>query len=149
MQQDLSYVPKDKMIVISYHIPLAYSDAANYQAILSLLTGYQNVVLFSGHSHFADYADFTTPINAHEYIHAASCGSLWSSYINLDTTPNGYYVYAVEGTGFGKESYFKATEYNRSKQMSLFKADDDFKGYSFAQDLGFAYWQKYYYRQCI
>lgn len=136
LQQDLSYVPKDKMIVISYHIPLAYSDAANYQAILSLLTGYQNVVLFSGHSHFADYADFTTPINAHEYIHAASCGSLWSSYINLDTTPNGYYVYAVEGTGFGKESYFKATEYNRSKQMSLFKADDDFKGYSFAQDLG-------------
>lgn len=136
LKQDLSYVPKDKMIVISYHIPLAYSDLSSYQAILSQLSGYQKVVLFSGHSHFADYADFTNPVQAHEYIHAASCGSLWSSYINLDTTPNGYYVYSVEGTDFGKETYFKATAYDRSKQISLFRADDDFKGYSYAKDLG-------------
>ncbi len=33
-----------------------------------------------------------------EHCHAAACGNIWQSNVNICGTPNGYYVYTFEGT---------------------------------------------------
>jgi len=47
--------------------------------------------------------------------------------------PNGYYVYSVKGSKID-DCYYKGTRWDKSRQMTLFLADTDFNGESYAAD---------------
>lgn len=128
LKQDLSFVPKDKMIILSYHIPLR--DHAAYQnraEILQLLNGYKEVHLMVGHTHYTENFMIKSPIQVYEHIHAAACGAWWRSTINRDGAPNGYGVYHISGATI-KEWYYKSVNYDKDFQIRLHKGDVAFGG---------------------
>ena len=154
LRQDLALTPKSKKVVLCYHIPFTFGtspfgkarplsaahekghySSSRLPALLSLLSefsgGYE---LFCGHTHFA--INHETEIDGHhviEHCHAAACGNIWQSNINICGTPNGYYVYTFRG-GRMVSCYYKGTFWDAHKQMTLFHADTDFNGESYAAD---------------
>ena len=105
--------------------------------ILALLDTFKGgYELFCGHTHFA----LNHEMDYHgrhllEHCHAAACGNIWQSNVNICGTPNGYYVYGFQGTAIYID-YYKGTLWNRMTQMTLFRADTDFNGESYAADWG-------------
>lgn len=123
LRQDLKFVPKSKMIIMCYHIPLRNTSSyKNRNAILSLFKGYANVSLFCGHTHWQEVCDVTTTINAIEHIHAAACGAWWKSTLNAEGTPNGYQVYSVSDNKL-TNWYYKSVGRDKNFQMRLSEAD--------------------------
>ncbi len=136
LKQDLSYVPKNKMVIVYYHIPLRDHNYENRAQVLELLNGYAEVHLMAGHTHYNENYMINSPIKVYEHIHAAACGSWWRSTLNGDGTPNGYAVYHISGPTI-KEWYYKPTNYSKDFQMRLHKGDAAFGGqygfFSFTQ----------------
>ena len=154
LRQDLALADKSKKLIISYHIPLTFgtrpsknaeplnitTEEGHYSSsILSTILkeakafkgGYE---LFCGHTHFA----INHEINFHgqrvlEHCHAAACGNIWQSNINICGTPNGYYVYSIEQNRL-TNAYYKGTFWPAERQMSLFYANTNFNGESYATD---------------
>ena len=58
LKQDLSYVPKDKMVILCCHVPFRSGSAYNHsderyrQEVLELLAGYAEAHLMIGHTHY-------------------------------------------------------------------------------------------------
>ncbi|MDR1337045.1 MAG: calcineurin-like phosphoesterase family protein [Tannerella sp.] len=128
LRQDLSHVPKEKMIIVYYHIPIRNTASVkNRTEILNLLKDYRNVHLMCGHTHYSEYSLITTPSTYYEHIHAAACGSWWKSNINGDGAPNGYAVYEISGTDF-TDWHYKATGYDRDFQIRLHRGNTAFGG---------------------
>ncbi len=137
LKQDLSYVSKDKMVIVYYHIPIRNSSSVtNSSQIINALQGFAEVHLMCGHTHYAQNYIYTSPISAYEHIHAAACGAWWKSTINGDGTPNGYAVYTIKGNTISNW-YYKATKLSKDFQIRLYKGDASFGGtygsYSFGQ----------------
>lgn len=154
LKENLQFADHTKKVVLCYHIPLTFgnrpytgakslgleSEPGHYSSsvLREILTeldkfegGYE---LFCGHTHFAinHEIDFEGR-HLMEHCHAAACGNIWQSNINICGTPNGYYVYQIEGTRI-VDSYYKGTFWPRERQMSLFFADSDFNGESYSAD---------------
>uniref|UniRef100_UPI004027C7A9 metallophosphoesterase N-terminal domain-containing protein n=1 Tax=Prevotella sp. TaxID=59823 RepID=UPI004027C7A9 len=110
LESDLSLVPKNKMVVLSYHIPFTFGNrtlkpnpndmgkghyASNrLEKILLMLDKFKGYQLFCGHTHFAINNEIE--LNGRQVLercHAAACGDIWQSNLNIDGVPNGYYVY--------------------------------------------------------
>ena len=128
LKQDLSYVPKSKMIVLYYHIPLrGTSSISNRNLILSALDGYAEVHLMCGHTHYTENYSHTSPITAYEHVHAAACGSWWRSTLNGDGAPNGYAVYSVSGNTM-KNWYYKPTKLSKDFQIRLHNGNVSYGG---------------------
>lgn len=128
LRQDLSFVPKNKMIVLYYHVPMRGSSDKNWQAVLTLLKPYANVRLMSAHTHYADLYYYPAQHNnIWEMIHPASCGAWWFSNINGDGTPNGYAVYQFEGPQI-VNNYYKSVGQDRARQMRLHRGADQTGG---------------------
>lgn len=140
LRQDLALADKQKQVVLCYHVPFTFgptpqATSKRLGALLALLKpfrgGYQ---LFCGHTHFAVIHEIQhqgQPVM--EHCHAAACGNIWQSNINLCGTPNGYYIYTFDGIRMGNAQY-KGTFWEADKQMTLFRADTDFNGESYAAD---------------
>lgn len=154
LRQDLALTPKSKKVVLCYHIPLTFGNnpshlahpltietehghyassrlSALLQMLLKFKGGYE---LFCGHTHFAINHEIN--FEGHhimEHCHAAACGNIWQSNINICGTPNGYYVYTFKDTHI-QNAYYKGTFWEADKQMTLFLADMDFNGESYAAD---------------
>lgn len=149
LESDLKLADKSKMVVLSYHIPLTFGNrpltgatsigdghyASNrLQKILDLLGEFADYRLFCGHTHFAVNNEITfNGKQVYERSHAAACGDIWQSNINIDGVPNGYYVYTMGGAAI-TNCYYKGTNWDKDKQMSVFRADTDFNGESYAAD---------------
>ncbi len=154
LTQDLELADKQKKVVLCYHIPLTFGNRPNKKAqpldipteaghysssrlsdLLLLLENFAGgYELFCGHTHFAlnheiDYEGH----HVMEHCHAAACGNIWQSNVNICGTPNGYYVYSFDGTEM-TNAYYKGTEWKRSQQMTLFRADTNFNDESYAKD---------------
>ena len=156
LQQDLNLTDKNKKIILCYHIPLTFgnnpfhlaqplgitSEKGHYLSsrlttLLQILNkfhgGYE---LFCGHTHFAINHEIEhNGEHIIEHCHAAACGNIWQSNINICGTPNGYYVYEFNGTHI-TDCYYKGTFWEKQKQMTLFLADEDFNGESYGFDWG-------------
>lgn len=125
LKADLSFVPKNKMIVCFYHIPIRNSNSIvvrNKAQILELFSGYAEVHLMCGHTHYNDNFQLTTPVSAYEHIHAASCGAWWKSVVNGDGTPNGYGVYEVNDVNM-ENWFYKSAQFDQSHQFRLHWGD--------------------------
>lgn len=154
LMQDLQLVDSSKKVILCYHIPLTFGNHPNKLAtplgiasepghyassrlgrLLTMLDRFEGgFELFCGHTHFAinheiDYGDH----HVEEHAHAAACGTIWQSNINICGTPNGYYVYEFDGVAL-TNSYYKPTRWDANRQMTLFRADTNFNHQSYAAD---------------
>lgn len=156
LRQDLQLADHNKKVILCYHIPLTfgnrprkgavslglesepghYSSSVLSRVLKELETFKGGYELFCGHTHFAINHEMEYK-GRHllEHCHAAACGNIWQSNINICGTPNGYYVYALNGTRIS-DSYYKGTFWPRTRQMTIFRAATDFNGESYAADWG-------------
>ncbi|MDD5862959.1 MAG: calcineurin-like phosphoesterase family protein [Prevotella sp.] len=127
MKEDLKQVPKSKMVIVYYHIPLRDSNAPGRTEMLSLLKDYANVKLMCGHTHYLQNYEIQSPIAVEERIHGTACGAWWHSVICVDGTPNGYGVYEIQGNRI-VNAYYQPTCLDKSFQIRLFRGNASFGG---------------------
>ncbi|UPK69024.1 calcineurin-like phosphoesterase C-terminal domain-containing protein [Chitinophaga filiformis] len=124
LQQDLSYVSKDKVIVMSYHRHTLNTGGTEMK---NLLAGYKEVHIMAGHLHAnANNINSANPL-FYQHIHGAACGRWWSSTINADGTPNGYQVFEVENNAV-KNWYYKSVRYPKDFQIRMYRGNSSFGG---------------------
>ena len=154
LRADLSLTPRDKRVVLCYHVPFTFGCSPSKKArpldlaaeeghytssrlgeLLRLLEGFDGgYELFCGHTHFAiNHEVDVDGLHVMEHCHAAACGNIWQSNINLCGTPNGYYVYTFSGQRLA-DCRYKGTFWPADLQLSLFRIDTDFNGESYAAD---------------
>ena len=76
VSQDLRYVPRGSRIVLSMHIPLAFTK--NRDALLQLLQERGEVLAVTGHMHQVERFFHHGPgVRVHELVAGASCGFWW------------------------------------------------------------------------
>ncbi len=126
LKQDLSYVPKDKMVLLCCHIPFRdgtggnHSDARYRQQVLDLLSEFEEAHLMIGHTHRnRNWIHTVNGKKIYEHIHGAVCGGMWHSITNVDGTPNGYGVYEIEGNTI-KNWYYKGTNCSVDMQIRAY-----------------------------
>lgn len=128
LEQDLSYVSKDKMIIVYYHIPIREANPRNKSRLLELFEGYAEVHFMSGHTHYNQkYVHTSVSPHIYEHVHGAAGGAWWRSTVNGDGTPNGYAVYEISGNTM-TNWYYKSTNYDKNFQMRLHWGDMSFGG---------------------
>ncbi|WP_321332413.1 calcineurin-like phosphoesterase family protein [uncultured Bacteroides sp.] len=120
LKKDLSYVPKEKALVLLFHAPSKTRFKArigNNTELYKLLQGYANVQTICGHTHYNSVvADDGSGIT--EHILGTACGSFWESPVGLDGCPLGYKVFEVNGTKF-KWRYIDYTD--KQKLFTVYK----------------------------
>ena len=121
LERDLSYVPKDVMIILNMHAPAwnamePIDNILNAQRLAEILEPYEAHV-FAGHTHFFENVEVTPRLYQHNI--AAACGAWWTSNINRDGAPNGYMVATVDGTSMKWQ--YKATNSKSVYQMRVYK----------------------------
>jgi hypothetical protein len=118
IENDLAVVPKDRIIVLAFHIPLSereggspYRDA-DRRKLFELLKDYPHTLSLSAHTHFQsqDFLDSTVgwlqPKKHHHFNVAATCGDWYSGKLDekgiplstmRDGTPRGYALLHFKG----------------------------------------------------
>lgn len=129
LRQDLSFVPKEKLVILCVHIPIRNNTTNNREAVRNLLKTFDEAHIMAGHTHYAqNFIDGDT----YEHIHGAACGAWWKSTINVDGTPNGYGVYDIAG-GHIADWYYKPTRLPQDFQIRMYRGDTAYDGgYRFA-----------------
>jgi len=135
LEADLSYVDSDYMVILCIHVPTALGDLTNEDTVISMLGNFANAAIFCGHTHFVYNYLYTSPSNIMEHSHGALCGSIWYTNVNVCGTPNGYYVYEIEGAAI-TNSYYKPTNMAYAdNQIVLHKAGQNFNSYYYSTAL--------------
>lgn len=116
LQKDMSFVPKEKLIVLCLHIPV-HSGTKNREALYALLQD-RNVHIMSGHTHYNVNA---IQSNIYEHNHGAVCGAWWTGPICEDGTPCGFGVYKVKGIEISW--YYQATGKPEAHQLKIYTTD--------------------------
>ena len=123
LQNLLQYIPADKLIVVSTHIPWVHPfddspgvNTDNREAVFRLLCeGRERVVSFAGHTHTSYHGYYGPDAGCnsgngwHENVIATVSGAWWSgpfdergipSSVQSDGTPNGYHELVVTGNQY-------------------------------------------------
>jgi len=122
VRKDLSFITKDKAVVVMLHAPTKSRYASVYgnsESLHALLYGYAAVHIICGHTHYNSMMVDNTGIT--EHIVGAACGGFWEGPVCLDGAELGYKVFEVNGTTF-KWSYRSYT--NPESQFSVFKPEN-------------------------
>lgn len=114
LKKDLSFVSKDKLIVLCAHIPI-HNGIKNNADLYPILEGY-NVHIMTGHTHYNRNVQIKPHIFEHN--HGTVCGAWWTGGICGDGTPNGYGVYKVKGTEL--EWHYQGTGHKADYQFKIF-----------------------------
>ncbi len=118
LQKDLSYVPKDKSIFMTVHIPLKDNR------IFQLLSQYSSAVVACGHTHKLENTyDKTVNGKTITICAAGSTGAPWKGLILSDGCQRGYKVYEYENNSVKRELY-KSIQYEEPFQMRMFRTTD-------------------------
>lgn len=118
LQKDLSFVPKDNLVIVCLHIPV-HNEVKNNNDLYALLKD-RNVHIMSGHTH---YHRNVIKDNIFEHNHGTVCGAWWTGPICGDGTPSGYGVYTVKGTELSW--YYQSTGKEADHQLSIHMQDQD------------------------
>ncbi|MDY6822033.1 MAG: calcineurin-like phosphoesterase family protein, partial [Deferribacterota bacterium] len=141
IKEDLKYVPKENLIVISMHIPLISwvdKDSPRHhvkdrQELFNLLDGFDNVLTLAGHTHTLERLYPNDVLdgwdNGLQYPHiiaGAVCGSWWNgekdelgvpfSYMR-DGAPKGYFIFNFSDNTY--EDSYKTTGKPKDYQMHI------------------------------
>lgn len=135
VRNDLFYVPKDKLVIISFHIPSSLTaekipfeygygpiadECVNASALYDAVKGYRTH-LISGHMH--TNTNIVHSDSLYEHNTGAVCGTWWCGDVCLDGTPVGYGLYTVEGTDI--KWVFKPSGYSDDYQMRVYMMSGD------------------------
>ena len=114
----LAQVPRDSLVVLSFHIPLhtlagSAANVANTDTpdLLAAIASHPNCISFSGHTHtnehwYLDADGRPAETGHHHHVLSAVSGSWWSGpddvrgiplALATDGTPNGFHVLSVDG----------------------------------------------------
>ncbi|MDO9634300.1 MAG: calcineurin-like phosphoesterase C-terminal domain-containing protein [Paludibacter sp.] len=120
LQQDLSFVDKNKLIIVGMHAPAfkrgGVAGLTNFSKLSDLLKGYK-VVFFSGHTHRMNKTVISNDMV--EYTLSPTMGNSWAGDINVDGCPNGYGVFEIQGNQLVSH-YFMSTKRNPDYQFNLY-----------------------------
>lgn len=133
LKQDLSFVPKDKAVMLCVHIQLL-NNTTNYIAeVMSLLNQYSEAHIVSGHTHinrnYEHAVEGLSTTKIFEHNAGALCGAWWCSNICGDGVPNGFQVYigGNEGTKGKLVDWYHIGYHEglnvRSHQMRLYRGN--------------------------
>lgn len=130
IRNDLAYVPKDQLVVVSMHIPL--TEMRDVKKLMNLLGERPNTLSLSAHTHI-QRDDFVGPEHGwlgddphHHHNHATTSGSWWQGTLDeigiphttmRDGAPNGYGIFT-----FSENQYsirFKAARRPADYQMNI------------------------------
>lgn len=119
IKNNLQHVPKDRLIVLAFHIPFNNPESAlrlsDRQIIFDLLKDYEQVLALSAHTHFQRNDLFTDADGwkgkkpFHEYNAGTTSGDWYSGMLNeqnvpastmRDGTPKGYAFLNVKGNTY-------------------------------------------------
>lgn len=118
LRKDLSFVPKDHLIILCVHIPI-HNGVKNNKDLYSLLED-RRVHIMSGHTHY--HRNVITG-NIFEHNHGTVCGAWWTGPVCGDGTPCGYGIYKVTGTDLSW--HYQSTGEAADHQMNIFITDAD------------------------
>ena len=119
----LKHVPREHLVVVSMHIPLASHDhgsnpadsTVDRQALLQLLSDRPHTLSLSGHMHTTEHhylgaeTGFSGPEPHHHHVLTAASGSWWCGprdrrgipcADSVDGTPNGVHILSVDGSHY-------------------------------------------------
>lgn len=116
VENNLKQVPKDKLIVLAFHIPLNVENNASFrnedrQRLFDLLAPYANTLSLSAHTHYQQQNFYTEKHGwkgekpHHEYNVGTTSGDWYSGILNAkgiptstmrDGTPKGYAILAID-----------------------------------------------------
>ena len=126
LKQDLSFVPKDKMVVLGCHIRLHGETINHIPEVTALMGEYKEAHIFSGHSHVQrHHANSGSTKKVFEHNLAAVAGASWYCKMCEDGCPIGYNVFIGEGATFSDwyfMSFNKGTD-TRPQQMRLYRGN--------------------------
>jgi zinc protease len=125
VEQNLKYVPKDRLVVLCMHIPLAHTD--NSGQLMKLLEGRGDVLAITGHMHqVGRYYHEGKGVQVHELSAGASCGFWWVGERETDGvpaalqqggTPRNYFVLDFDDNRYRIRC--KAIGQDEHRQMSI------------------------------
>ena len=138
LEEDLSYVPRETLVVLSMHIPLARAEQnADFATLYELLQDRPNTLSFSAHSHTLSQGFLTEEhgwmgVTPHHHINAgATCGRWWGGGLDetdiphatsADGTPNGYFLVSFNGNEYS--TLYKAARRPWDYQMQIQAPDE-------------------------
>jgi hypothetical protein len=138
VENDLKFVPKDKLIVLFMHIPIFEENGDSFRdedrkKLLELISPFKNSVSFSAHTHYQTQAFFGKESGYnHEKLHhhhniGTPSGDWYSGRLNKaglpdsrmrDGTPKGFVIVTVDGTDYKTE--YKVAGEDKSYQMQIY-----------------------------
>ncbi len=118
LKKDLAYIDQSTPLVVTMHIPLYNANGKNRMknasALATVLSAYQQVQVFTAHTHTVYNVDKSASNHIFEHNAGSICGTWWWSaqetpgiHIGQDGSPGGYTVVKVNGTDFSWQ--YKAT----------------------------------------
>ncbi len=130
IQNDLAFVPKEQLIVISMHIPL--TEMRDVKELMKLLNDRPHTLTLSAHTHI-QRDDFIGQEQGwhgnnkhHHHNHATTSGSWWQGTLDeigiphttmRDGAPNGYGIFTFSGNQYSIR--FKAARRPADYQMNI------------------------------
>ena len=130
LRNDLAFVPKDQLVVVSLHIPL--TEMRDVKKLMNLLGDRPYTLSLSAHTHF-QRDDFVGPEHGwhgddahHHHNHATTSGSWWKGALDeigiphttmRDGAPNGYGIFTFSGNQYSIR--FKAARRSADYQMNI------------------------------
>ena len=138
LENNLKYVPKDKLIVLSQHIQMKDTTGNGFRRedkrrLFSLLKDYENVVALSAHTHFQEQLFYTKKDGwhgakpLHEYNVGTTSGDWYSGIQNADGvpdatmrdgTPQGYAFLNIKGNQYSFD--YKVAGQPADHQMNIY-----------------------------
>ena len=141
LKNDLSYIPKDQLVVLNMHIPLiSWVDrkaekhqVADREKLFNLLKNLENVLALAGHTHTVEhilpgeeFEGWRSELPIPEIIVGATCGSWWSdpfdehgipySYMR-DGVPRGYFIFQFNQNTYAEQ--YKAAGHPLEYQANI------------------------------
>ena len=130
IRNDLAFVPKDQLVVVSFHIPL--KEMRDVKKLMNLLGDRPHTLSLSAHTHI-QRDDFIGPDHGwhgeethHHHNHATTSGSWWQGTFDevgiphttmRDGAPNGYGIFTFSGNQYSIR--FKAARRPAEYQMNI------------------------------
>jgi len=141
VENDLKFVPKDRLIVLAFHIPLYHENPNVFrnedrQRLFDLLASYPNTLSLSAHTHYQTHHFYNKADGwkqekpHHEYNVGTTSGDWYSGAFNKqgvpsstmrDGTPKGYAFLKIKGNQY--EFDYKVAGEASAYQIKLFGTD--------------------------
>lgn len=123
LKSDLSFVPKDKFILVSWHGPISNSTS-NAAGILEALSAYPNHQIIVGHTHrVCNTDDISYGGKTIRQCDVGAVGAPWKGNCLADGCPKGYRVMTFSGAKMTDDIY-KPIGKAASYQMRMYHTND-------------------------